>query len=162
MNLQKLKYYILFTIYLLLTTGCTKKAETDEEMREMIVGKWVCKCGAKQTAILGGKNYYKIIEFSEDGKYRYINDIASVNKKHIISADTADYRFPNYSGFITFEDSVFYEVNDGEISFYKDDEPITVDWLGFNADNEVLDVVKLLDNKMILNDSYQDEKYFKN
>ena len=89
-------------------------AETEEEMKEMILGSWALDLG--RTMGISGKNTH-IMEFSENGLYREITFEGSIDDWN--SVDTVGY----YTGgggigkIITFEDSVYYEIENDIIYF---------------------------------------------
>src|SRR5690554_2516342 len=110
---NKLKSHFLCLIYftsILLLAACSKKADNDAEIREMIVGTWK---GKTRNFTFGGEIH--IMEFTSNGRYREIGYYGSKNSWN--SADTAGIGSLNPEILMTFQDSVYYEINQDRIIF---------------------------------------------
>ena len=140
MQFKYLKYLILLTLFFILQ-GCTKKAETDEEMREMIIGTWR---GGYKTGGLRPDEYL-IIEFKENNKYNYAH---VYEEGDTISDEYGDWAI----------DSTYY-IEDSRIIF--DIESFYSDGISTKVGRNV-DVLKLTDNKLIFRETeFEDNDRFK-
>ena len=140
----------LFTLLFSILLGSCKKAETDEEMREMIIGTWKVKT---ENASPPKSDTYQIIEFNEEMKYRWL-EYYGTNR----TWDSADGSGISDQDIITssigWGDSIYYEINNGELIFSRigslpDYDPAQ---LGFSS--ESLNIKKLTNSKLDLDEGY--------
>jgi hypothetical protein len=113
--MKQLTYILLFSLaFLLSLPSCRKKATTDEEMREMIVGEW----SRNYTTWKNGAKYTKYINFSKNGYfYWYLKgpyeDTIMYEGQGLVWKIKSLNDSIFYSG-----DTIIYEINNSTIFFY--------------------------------------------
>lgn len=108
--LKHIILHLLVLTFALFFISC-RKAKTDEEMREMIVGTWKAKI--RGANIPGGVSTYKIIEFSIDNKY--ISVQFRGYKNTWMSADTSGLNFAP-EDVNSHTDSVTFSIENGYLT----------------------------------------------
>ena len=118
--MKNLKYILLFTAYLLLAIGCKKeepqidrgkKAATDAEAMQMIVGEW--KHIVVEDNINPGKDWAYIKEFNADSTYRRGQSPSDYKGGGIVEQKGDYFYTTNHS------DSIYYKIREGILYRFK-------------------------------------------
>jgi hypothetical protein len=103
--MKQLTYILLFSLILLLSLpSCRKKAKTDEEMREMIVGEWQLNKPIRNG--LGSIIGYKIISFDNKNRFTWY-----------AKGKYDDTLKKGVSDIVLLSDSLYYRIINGTIFF---------------------------------------------
>ena len=109
MRPQTNPFPLLAFLSFVLLTACSQRADGDEEISKMIVGTW--KTTLDKDILYG--NDYHIMEFTADNRYR---EIRFKGPRNWSTADSTG--IGGLEGVaITFEDSVYYEIENSVIHY---------------------------------------------
>lgn len=107
----------LIYVIVILVFGCGRKADNDEEIKKMIIGRW--KTNLDPNTLLSNSNgSYMLAEFNSNGSYREQSYSGEIDKdKECTTVDDANCIARRTSPGIAYSDSVFYYIENGNLHF---------------------------------------------
>jgi hypothetical protein len=150
--MKQLTYILLFSLaFLLSLPSCRKKATTDEEMREMIVGEW--RRPIKETiGSFMSQRAYRSLQFRVDNSFiLYYSESGSINDIILYFYDDGDGANYNIENKILY----FFNSNNNEV-------PIALK-KGLQVFNNPYKIKKLTSRVLVIEDAYKEQiKYIRN